>query len=139
MLMRIYHFSIIICCFVSFSRCPMAYRSRYLDRYCSLLWDVVHDVPPELLGSLLHEELAEQRDRMQFSEAATGGALAFVPFSQGEGCLLYPGGPGMDRLSILLCSFRSKFRPYLSFEMTKKDTLLPWLHIQKEDKKNQSS
>uniref|UniRef100_A0A3B5LGT5 Uncharacterized protein n=1 Tax=Xiphophorus couchianus TaxID=32473 RepID=A0A3B5LGT5_9TELE len=99
------------------SACPMAYRSRSLDRYCSLLWDVVHDVPPELLGSLLHEELAEQRDRMQFSEAATGGALAFVPFSQGEGCLLYPRGPGMDRLSILLCSFRSKFRPYLRSAM----------------------
>ncbi|XP_027881446.1 TATA box-binding protein-associated factor, RNA polymerase I, subunit C isoform X2 [Xiphophorus couchianus] len=89
-------------CFVDqlkFNMCPMAYRSRSLDRYCSLLWDVVHDVPPELLGSLLHEELAEQRDRMQFSEAATGGALAFVPFSQGEGCLLYPRGPGMDRLN----------------------------------------
>ncbi|PWA15996.1 hypothetical protein CCH79_00017737 [Gambusia affinis] len=89
-------------CFVNqlkFNMCPMAYRSKSLDRYSSLLWDVVHDVPPELLGSLLYEELAEQRDRMQFSEAATGGALAFVPFSQSEGCLLYPGGPGMDRLN----------------------------------------
>ncbi|XP_014914105.1 TATA box-binding protein-associated factor, RNA polymerase I, subunit C [Poecilia latipinna] len=84
---------------LKFNMCPMAYRSRSLDRYSSLLWDVVHDVPPDLLGSLLFEELTEQRDRMQFSEAATGGALAFVPFSQSDGCLLYPGGLGMDRLN----------------------------------------
>ncbi|KAM4532172.1 TATA box-binding protein-associated factor, RNA polymerase I, subunit C [Fundulus diaphanus] len=79
--------------------CPMTYRSKSLNKYCSLLSDVIHDVPPELLGSLLYEELMEQRDRTQFSEGATGGALAFVPFSQSEGCLLYPGGLGMDRLN----------------------------------------
>ncbi|KAM4719852.1 TATA box-binding protein-associated factor, RNA polymerase I, subunit C isoform 1-T1 [Anableps anableps] len=79
--------------------CPITYPSKSLNKYSSLLWDVIHDIPPELLGSLLHEELTEQRDRMQFSEGATGGALAFVPFSQSEGCLLYPGGLGMDRLN----------------------------------------
>lgn len=69
--------------------------------------DVVHTVPPELLGALLYEELTEQRDRMLFSEGATGGALAFVPFSQSDssssqrGCLLYPGNQGLDCLSIL--------------------------------------
>lgn len=67
---------------------------------------MVSAVPAELLGSLLHEELKEQRDRALFSEGATGGALAFVPFPQGgseprSGCLLYPGGPGLQRLSIL--------------------------------------
>uniref|UniRef100_A0A3Q2QQV1 TAF1C beta-propeller domain-containing protein n=1 Tax=Fundulus heteroclitus TaxID=8078 RepID=A0A3Q2QQV1_FUNHE len=79
--------------------CPMTYRSKSLNKYCSLLSDVIHDIPPELLGSLLYEELVEQSDRAQFSEGATGGALAFVPFSQSEGCLVYPGGPGMDRLN----------------------------------------
>lgn len=68
--------------------------------------DVVHDVPPVLLGKLLFEELTEQRDRLLFSEGATGGALAFVPFSQSGsssqgGCLLYPGNRGLDCLSIL--------------------------------------
>lgn len=69
--------------------------------------DVVQTIPPELLGALLHEELTEQRDRMLFFEGATGGALAFVPFSQSgsssqRGCLLYPGNKGLDCLSILL-------------------------------------
>ena len=75
--------------------------------YGVLLSDTVHDIPPELLGALLHEELTEQRDRLLFSEGATGGALAFIPFSQSSssssqrGCLLYPGNQGLDRLSIL--------------------------------------
>ncbi|KAM4528410.1 TATA box-binding protein-associated factor, RNA polymerase I, subunit C isoform 2-T3 [Odontesthes bonariensis] len=71
-----------------------------MSRYCSLLSGVVPDIPTELLSSLLCKELKEQRDRAQFCEGATGGALAFVPFSEreGDGCLLYPGGPGLDRL-----------------------------------------
>lgn len=81
-------------------RCQRSYQNRTVTRYCSLLSDVVHDIPPQLLGSLLHEELAGQRDGVLFSEAAIGGALAFVPFSQSHGCLLYPGGRGLDRLSI---------------------------------------
>lgn len=77
-----------------------------MDSYSTLLMDAMHTVPPELLGSLLQEELTEQRDRMLVSEGATGGALAFVPFSQSgsgsqRGCLLYPSGEGLDSLSIL--------------------------------------
>lgn len=67
----------------------------------------MHTIPPELLGSLLHEELTEQRDRMLVSEGVTGGALAFVPFPHSgsasqHGCLLYPGREGLDLLSILM-------------------------------------
>lgn len=89
------------------SRCQQSYSSRSLDAYSTLLSDVVHTISPELLGALLHEELTEQRDRLMFCEGATGGALAFVPFSQSgsssqHGCLLYPGNQGMDCLSIQL-------------------------------------
>lgn len=71
-----------------------------------MLTDVMHTIPADLLGSLLHEELTEQRRRMLSSEDATGGALAFVPFSDSggssqRGCLLYPGEAGLDSLSIL--------------------------------------
>ncbi|KAF6725827.1 TATA box-binding protein-associated factor, RNA polymerase I, subunit C [Oryzias melastigma] len=86
---------------LKFRVCQRSYHNRTVTRYCSLLSDVVHDIPPQLLGSLLHEELEGQRDRMLFSEANIGGALAFVPFSpsQSHGCLLYPGGRGLDRLN----------------------------------------
>nr|XP_040054199.1 TATA box-binding protein-associated factor, RNA polymerase I, subunit C-like [Gasterosteus aculeatus aculeatus] len=84
--------------------CPRSSSFKSLDAHGALLYDVVSAVPAELLGSLLHEELKEQRDRALFSEGATGGALAFVPFPQGgseprSGCLLYPGGPGLQRLN----------------------------------------
>lgn len=70
--------------------------------YNSLLSDVVQSVPIQLLGSLLYEELTEQRDRQLFHEATSGGALDFVPSSEsGSGCLLYPSRRGLDRLSIL--------------------------------------
>ncbi|XP_061555070.1 uncharacterized protein taf1c isoform X2 [Phycodurus eques] len=83
---------------------PICHKSpRSLQKYSALLSDAVQSVPPELLGSLLHEELTEQRDRQLFSEGATGGALNFIPFSQSgdsqHGCLLYPGNQGMDRLN----------------------------------------
>ncbi|XP_061657428.1 uncharacterized protein taf1c isoform X2 [Syngnathoides biaculeatus] len=85
---------------------PICHESHYpraLHSYCALLSDVVQNVPPELLGSLLHEELTEQRDRQLFSEGATGGALNFIPFSQSRdsqhGCLVYPGNQGMDQLN----------------------------------------
>ncbi|KAM8827772.1 uncharacterized protein AB9W97_004066 isoform 2-T2 [Spinachia spinachia] len=84
--------------------CPRSSCFKSLDAYGALLYDVVPTVPTELLGSLLHEELIEQRDRALFSEGATGGALTFVPFPQcgsepQSGCLLYPGNPGLDRLN----------------------------------------
>lgn len=87
-------------------RCELAYSSKVKDAYSRALTDVMHTIPPDLLGSLLHEELTEQRERALTSEGATGGALAFVPFSHSgggsqRGCLLYPGNQGLDSLSIL--------------------------------------
>ncbi|XP_061590593.1 TATA box-binding protein-associated factor RNA polymerase I subunit C [Cololabis saira] len=86
--------------------CHQTYQFNLLKKYSGLMSDVIHDIPPELLGSLLYEELAGQRDRMLFFENATGGALVFVPFSQSSsisssqrGCLLYPAGQGLDRLN----------------------------------------
>ncbi|KAM9338364.1 TATA box-binding protein-associated factor RNA polymerase I subunit C [Symphorus nematophorus] len=84
--------------------CHKSYSSQRVNVYSALMSDVVQDVPPHLLGGLLYEELTEQRDRLLFSEGATGGALAFVPFSQSgggsqHGCLLYPSNQGLDCLN----------------------------------------
>uniref|UniRef100_A0A3Q2WYS7 TATA-box binding protein associated factor, RNA polymerase I subunit C n=1 Tax=Haplochromis burtoni TaxID=8153 RepID=A0A3Q2WYS7_HAPBU len=84
--------------------CEQKYPCRKLARHSCQLYDVVHSIPPELLGSLLYDELAEQRDRLLFSEGTTGGALSFVPFSQSDdgsqhGCLLYPGNPALNTLN----------------------------------------
>ncbi|XP_054875392.1 TATA box-binding protein-associated factor RNA polymerase I subunit C isoform X2 [Amphiprion ocellaris] len=73
-----------------------------MKRYAVLMSDVLHEVPPQLLGSLLHEELTDQTDRLLFPEATTGGTLAFIPFKHTDsqhGYLLYPGNPGLDRLT----------------------------------------
>ncbi|XP_058472746.1 TATA box-binding protein-associated factor, RNA polymerase I, subunit C [Solea solea] len=84
---------------LSFKKCRLRDRSVPLNRYSALLGDVVHAIPPQLLGSLLYEELAEQGERLLFSEAATGGALEFIPFSHnGDGYLVYPGNQGLNRL-----------------------------------------
>ncbi|XP_074546387.1 TATA box-binding protein-associated factor RNA polymerase I subunit C [Halichoeres trimaculatus] len=87
---------------------PKTYSCRTLDGYSSLLWDVVHSVSPELLGGLLYRELKEQRDRLLFSEEATGGALAFIPCSQSSerGCLVYPQNPGLDCLNFHQVDFQ---------------------------------
>lgn len=87
-----------------FKRCQRTYSSSTLDRYCALMSDVVHAIPPELLGALLYEELTQQRESLLFPEATTGGALAFVPGSYSSssgqrGCLLYPGNQGLDCLT----------------------------------------
>ncbi|XP_034047664.1 TATA box-binding protein-associated factor RNA polymerase I subunit C [Thalassophryne amazonica] len=85
--------------------CPLGFDYPTMNAYSVLLADSVHAVPPELLSSLLYEELTEQRDRLLFSESTTGGALAFIPFSSPNntdskpGCLVYPGNRGLDRLN----------------------------------------
>lgn len=89
---------------MKFKICQQSYSCRALDAYSALMSDVVHDVPTELLGALLYEELTEQRDNLLFSEGATGGALAFVPFLQSDsnsqqGCLLYPRNQRLDCLN----------------------------------------
>lgn len=94
-------------CFLSV-RCEVACYSRKIRHLHNLVGDVVSDVPPSLLASLLHEELTSQREQQRFCADATGGALGYVPLheSQGysDGCLIYPSGDAMDKLSIL---FRS--------------------------------
>ncbi|KAM9820223.1 TATA box-binding protein-associated factor RNA polymerase I subunit C-like [Neosynchiropus ocellatus] len=92
-----------------------SFKCRRFRACTGLLSDVVPDIPPELLGTLLYEELTEQRDEKLFSQKATGGALAFIPFSEhqndsGQGCLLYPGGQGLNRLNIL-CLFPRELTP----------------------------
>ncbi|XP_008294182.1 TATA box-binding protein-associated factor RNA polymerase I subunit C [Stegastes partitus] len=87
---------------MNFKICQQSYESVKMKRYSLLMPDVVHVVPPQLLGSLLHEELTDRRDGLLFPEGTTGGALAFVPFSPQSdarrGCLVYPGHQGLDRL-----------------------------------------
>ncbi|XP_041825591.1 TATA box-binding protein-associated factor RNA polymerase I subunit C isoform X2 [Melanotaenia boesemani] len=89
---------------LNYKICFRTHKSSAMSSYCRMLSNVVPDIPPPLLGSLLYEELAEQRDHMLFCEGDTGGALAFVPFAERgknvhqRGCLLYPGGQGLDRL-----------------------------------------
>lgn len=87
---------------LDFKVCQQSYQSKRMKRYAGLMSDVLHEVPPQLLGSLLHEELTYQTDWLLFPEATTGGALAFIPFKQSDaqhGCLLYPGNPGLDLLT----------------------------------------
>ncbi|XP_068429800.1 TATA box-binding protein-associated factor, RNA polymerase I, subunit C isoform X2 [Clinocottus analis] len=96
-----------------FKMSPLSYSPNSLHAYCSLLSDVVPAVPNELLCSLLHEELTEQRDRALFSEGATGGALAFVPFPRGgsepqRGCLVYPGNQGLGCLNFHRVEMQSR-------------------------------
>uniref|UniRef100_A0A3P8TWB7 Wu:fj64h06 n=1 Tax=Amphiprion percula TaxID=161767 RepID=A0A3P8TWB7_AMPPE len=106
--------------FVLLVRCQQSYFSKKMKRYAVLMSDVLHEVPPQLLGSLLHEELTDQTDRLLFPEATTGGALAFIPFKHTDsqhGYLLYPGNPGLDRLSILqgkITSFKANIQLFLN-------------------------
>nr|XP_061836725.1 TATA box-binding protein-associated factor, RNA polymerase I, subunit C-like [Nerophis lumbriciformis] len=88
---------------LDFPICHKTYSSTAVQAYSALLSDVLPNVPSELLGSLLYEELTKQRDSLLFSEEATGGALDFIPFSESgssqRGCLIYPGNQGLDRLN----------------------------------------
>lgn len=87
---------------LNYKRCELAHFSKKIRRLHHLLKDVVCDVPPSLLSSLLYEELVTQREQLQFSPDTTGGALGYVPLYEGsngrEGCLVYPSGEGMDKL-----------------------------------------
>uniref|UniRef100_A0A3B4BDE6 Uncharacterized protein n=1 Tax=Periophthalmus magnuspinnatus TaxID=409849 RepID=A0A3B4BDE6_9GOBI len=88
------------------SSCPVSPRCVWLDAYSRLLSDVVHSVPGELLGSLVHEELSQQSRDALFCEANSGGALDFIPLIPGthhmplSGCLVYSPN-GLDKLRIL--------------------------------------
>lgn len=55
-----------------------------------------------LLGELLHEELAMQWEQLLLDDAFTGGALAWLPGRMSRvGQLVYPAGGVLDRLCIL--------------------------------------
>ncbi|KAI1904864.1 hypothetical protein AGOR_G00010060 [Albula goreensis] len=83
-------------------KCPLMYTGYGSRRYGNLLDDVIHDIPPVLLGELFHEELVLKRECAQFNEAATGGALGYFPVkisdNSQEGCLVFPGKASLSSL-----------------------------------------
>ncbi|KAK6322873.1 hypothetical protein J4Q44_G00076650 [Coregonus suidteri] len=88
---------------LKYKKCELTHMGRQAKRYNNLLSDVIHDVPPALLADLLHEELTYQREQEQFSEHATGGAIGYFSFTNTstsqQGCLVYPGKPGLNNLN----------------------------------------
>ncbi|TRY94971.1 hypothetical protein DNTS_004648 [Danionella cerebrum] len=88
-----------------FKSCGLVNVSRKVRHMHHLLSDLVSDVPPSLLASLLSEELSSHRERQQFCPGTSGGALGYMPFLEsqmgGTGCLIYPTGAAMDKLFIL--------------------------------------
>ncbi|KAJ8007403.1 hypothetical protein DPEC_G00117140 [Dallia pectoralis] len=88
---------------LKYKKCAFNRMGHQVRRYTNLLSDVIHDIPPDLLAELLHEELAHQRELEQFSENTTGGAMEYIPFtsssSMEQGCLVYPGKVGHDSLN----------------------------------------
>ncbi|XP_077593392.1 TATA box-binding protein-associated factor, RNA polymerase I, subunit C isoform X2 [Stigmatopora nigra] len=100
------------------------YESRPFRGLSTLLSDVVHDIPTELLGSLLHEELSTQRDRHLFFEGATGGALNFIPSSQSgdseNGYLLYAGNRGMTKINFHKVQLKQRQDKCLSVNLENK-------------------
>ncbi|XP_039514229.1 uncharacterized protein LOC120469354 isoform X2 [Pimephales promelas] len=87
---------------LKYKRCEYANFSKKIRRMHHLLRDIVSDVPPSLLSSLLYEELTTQRERLQFSAENTGGTLGFVPLRDNQSSrvasLIYPRGVGMDKV-----------------------------------------
>lgn len=87
---------------LKYKRCEYAHFSKKIRCMHHLLRDIVSDVPPSLLSSLLYEELTTQRERLHFSAETTGGTLGFVPLhedqSSTDSCLIYPRGVGMDKV-----------------------------------------
>ncbi|XP_028829624.1 TATA box-binding protein-associated factor, RNA polymerase I, subunit C [Denticeps clupeoides] len=88
---------------MKYKTCPVTYYSRRARCYDNLFKDVMHDIPPSLLGELLHEELSLQRDIAQFREAATGGAMSYIPYSEfhrsPKGCLVSAADANLHSLS----------------------------------------
>ncbi|XP_073680860.1 TATA box-binding protein-associated factor RNA polymerase I subunit C [Garra rufa] len=86
-----------------YKKCEVASSSKKIRHVHRLLADIVSDVPPTLLASLLHEELTTQREQQQFCADPTGGTLGYMPLyeSKGysDGCLIYPSGAGMDKIN----------------------------------------
>lgn len=89
---------------LNYKKCELACCSMKIRHSHHLVGDIVSDVPPSLLASLLHEELTSQQEQQQFCADATGGALGYVPLHESrgysDGCLIYPSGAAMDKLNI---------------------------------------
>ncbi|KAM6986263.1 TATA box-binding protein-associated factor RNA polymerase I subunit C [Aplochiton taeniatus] len=88
---------------LAYKKCEYSSMPESIKKYSSLLDDVIPDVPPDLLAGLLYEELSHQSELEQFSDSATGGALAYIPFRQNSratthGCLMYPADSGFSSL-----------------------------------------
>nr|XP_015217344.1 PREDICTED: TATA box-binding protein-associated factor RNA polymerase I subunit C [Lepisosteus oculatus] len=90
---------------VGYRKCPLTYVQKRARSYSYLFDDVIYDIPPALLGELLHEELMMQSDRELFQEAATGGAMGYIPFEETDasqqGYLVYPRKAALNHLCIL--------------------------------------
>ncbi|XP_029438986.1 TATA box-binding protein-associated factor RNA polymerase I subunit C [Rhinatrema bivittatum] len=82
--------------------CPLAHASRKLRLFSYLSRDWLHEIPLVALAESVYGEMAQQWSRLQFSEAATGGALVWLPWQESarsqKGCLVYPGGEAMNQL-----------------------------------------
>ncbi|XP_073081914.1 TATA box-binding protein-associated factor RNA polymerase I subunit C isoform X3 [Manis javanica] len=79
--------------------CPWAYLSYRQRRFSILGGPILGTSVAQLLGELLHEELALRWEQLLLDDAFTGGALAWVPGSTPQvGQLVYPAGGALDKL-----------------------------------------
>ncbi|XP_066205340.1 TATA box-binding protein-associated factor RNA polymerase I subunit C [Saccopteryx leptura] len=79
--------------------CPWAYFSHRQRRFSILGDPVLGESVSNLLGELLHEELAMRWEQLLLDDAFTGGALAWLPGrTPPAGQLIYPAGGALDRL-----------------------------------------
>ncbi|XP_034528783.1 TATA box-binding protein-associated factor RNA polymerase I subunit C isoform X3 [Ailuropoda melanoleuca] len=75
---------------------PWGFRQR---RFSILGGPVLGKSVANLLGELLHEELAMRWEQLLLDDAFTGGALAWVPGRTAQvGQLVYPAGGALDKL-----------------------------------------
>ncbi|KAF6289174.1 TATA-box binding protein associated factor, RNA polymerase I subunit C [Rhinolophus ferrumequinum] len=79
--------------------CPWAYLSNRQRRFSILGGPILGKSVANLLGELLHEELAMRWEQLLLDDAFTGGALAWLPGRLPRvGQLVYPAGVALDRL-----------------------------------------
>lgn len=79
--------------------CPWAYLSNRQRRFSILGGPILGKSVANLLGELLHEELAMRWEQLLLDDAFTGGALAWLPGRMPRvGQLVYPAGVALDRL-----------------------------------------
>nr|XP_006002712.1 PREDICTED: TATA box-binding protein-associated factor RNA polymerase I subunit C isoform X2 [Latimeria chalumnae] len=88
---------------VQYQDCPMSCSTFTARQLSTLLGDLIYDIPPALLAENLCLEMKGQRNKLLFDEAATGGALQYIPVTDmdrtHEGWLLHPSGEAMNFLN----------------------------------------